>query len=50
MTTPNTTESPQRLEPVIHDPFIDDLSARSVPLVGAGAAGTRDWERAGSRA
>ena len=28
MTTPTTTEIPQRLEPVIHDPFIDDLTAR----------------------
>jgi hypothetical protein len=25
MTTPLTTEIPQRLEPVTHDPFIDDL-------------------------
>jgi hypothetical protein len=25
MTTPFTTEMPQRLEPVTHDPFIDDL-------------------------
>jgi hypothetical protein len=27
MTTPLTTEIPQQLEPVIHDPFIDDLEA-----------------------
>ena len=26
MTTPLTTEMPQRLEPVAHDPFIDDLT------------------------
>ena len=26
MTTPLTTEMPQRLEPVDHDPFIDDLT------------------------
>jgi hypothetical protein len=26
MTTPLTTEMPQRLEPVDHDPFIDDLA------------------------
>jgi len=25
MTTPLTTEMPQQLEPVTHDPFIDDL-------------------------
>ena len=50
MTTPTTTEIPQRLEPVIHDPFIDDLTAPSVPLVGAGTAGTRGWERVGPRA
>jgi hypothetical protein len=32
MTTPLTTEIPQQLEPVIHDPFIDDLDALFVPL------------------
>jgi hypothetical protein len=34
MTTPLTTEIPQRLEPVTHDPFIDDLDDhRTVVLV-----------------
>jgi hypothetical protein len=32
MTTPLTTEIPQQLEPVIHDPFIDDLDALFVPV------------------
>jgi hypothetical protein len=50
MTTPKITEIPQRLEPVTHDPFIDDLTALSVPLVAAGASGSRGQERAGSRA
>ena len=50
MTTPLTTEIPQRLEPVDHDPFIDDLTrpaasvwpvetARAVHPVDAKAGG-----------
>ena len=32
MTTPFATETPLRLEPVAHDPFIDDLVPPRSPL------------------
>ena len=50
MTTPLTTEMPQRLEPVAHDPFIDDLArpAASVWLVDAGRSADQVQQRAGS--
>jgi hypothetical protein len=41
MTTPLTTEMPQRLEPVTHDPFIDDLAGLVAPAPPAGAGTNR---------
>ena len=38
MTTPLTTEMPQRLEPVAHDPFIDDLACPDLFVWLAAAA------------
>ena len=50
MTTPLTTEMPQRLEPVAHDPFIDDLACPDlfVWLAGAGRPERQVQEQAGS--
>ena len=50
MTTPLTTEMPPRLEPVAHDPFIDDLTrpAAFVWPVEAGRSADQVQERAGS--
>ena len=50
MTTPLTTEMPQRLEPVAHDPFIDDLACADllVWLAGAGRPEGQGQAQAGS--
>jgi hypothetical protein len=50
MTTPLTTEMPPRLEPVAHDPFIDDLArpAAFVWLVGADRSAGQVQEQSGS--
>ena len=50
MTTPLTTEMPQRLEPVAHDPFIDDLTSpvAILWLVEAGRPADQVQQRAGS--
>jgi hypothetical protein len=41
MTTPLTTEMPQRLEPVTHDPFIDDLEGLVPPTPPVGTRKNR---------
>ena len=50
MTTPLTTEMPARLEPVAHDPFIDDLACPGlfVWLAEAGRPTHQGQEQAGS--
>ena len=49
MTTPLTTEMPQQLEPVAHDPFIDDLACGLfVWLAGAERPEHQVQEQAGS--
>ena len=53
MTTPLTTEIPQRLEPVAHDPFIDDLTAPAAivwPVEAVRAAYPVDAKAGGSHA
>jgi hypothetical protein len=32
MTNPTVTETSRDLEPVVHDPFIDDVSSGDTPL------------------
>jgi hypothetical protein len=32
MTNPTVTETTRDLEPVVHDPFIDDVSVQDTPL------------------
>jgi hypothetical protein len=41
MNTPRVTETRRRLEPVVHDTFIDDLASSGAPAAGADGAGHR---------